>query len=96
MSRTHDTTPFPHRAQSLAPRQYGKKVTTPPTPLPVRAWIRTARGDDYEVDAVADRWTPRAAHIRFTDRFGRDDDAWVWAGAVTRRSDEPGRRPGGH
>lgn len=85
MSRQHEGTPFPKRARTLSPKQYGHKVTAPETPMPVRAWIVTMEGDEFEIDADAIAWTKRAVHISYIDRFDRPDTAWVWAGAVVRR-----------
>ena len=87
MSRPTGSTPFPQRARSLAPRQIGAataSITTPETPIPVRAWLLTVAGDDLEVDAEAVAWTTRAVQVRYVDKHGHDDTAWVWAGAVTR------------
>lgn len=85
MSRPTGNTPFPKRARTLNPKQYGFEVTTPETPMPVRAWIVTMQGDEFEIDADAIAWTKRAVHISYMDRFGHPDTAWVWAGAVVRR-----------
>lgn len=85
MSRTSGSPPFPQRARSLAVRQHGSDVTTAEQTIAVRAWIVTTKGDDVEVDAEAEAWTHRAVRIRYTDRFGYTDTAWVWAGAVARR-----------
>ncbi|GAA3216964.1 hypothetical protein GCM10010488_14960 [Oerskovia jenensis] len=40
------STSFPKRARTLSVRQYGREVTTPETPMPVRAWIVTKEGDE--------------------------------------------------
>src|SRR5690606_2885681 len=85
MARRSDTTPFPERARSLTPRQVGQPVTQAETPIPVRTWILTVRGEEREVDAEAIAWTPRAVRVAYTDKFGRLDTAWVWASAVRRR-----------
>ncbi|MFP3714055.1 hypothetical protein [Puerhibacterium sp. TATVAM-FAB25] len=88
MSRPTDRTPWPQRARSLAPRQYrtaDEQVVPAPQPFPVRAWLVTVAGDDLEVEGEAVAWTRRAVHVRFTDKHGRPDDAWVWVGAVARR-----------
>lgn len=85
MGRPTGNTPYPERARSLAPRQTGARSTETETPIPVRAWILTMRGDELEVDAEAIAWTPRAVRIAYTDKFGRRDTAWVWSGAVQRR-----------
>ncbi|GAA3218283.1 hypothetical protein ACFP63_08575 [Oerskovia jenensis] len=85
MSRPTGNTSFPKRARTLSPKQYGRDVTTPETPTPVRAWIVTMEGDELEIDADAIAWTKRAVHISYIDRFERPDTAWVWAGAVVRR-----------
>jgi hypothetical protein len=85
VSRPTGNTPFPKRARTLSPKQYGFEVTTPETPVPVRAWILTVGGEEFEVDADVIAWTKRAVQIRYIDRFERPDTAWVWAGAVVRR-----------
>lgn len=85
MGSRHDSTPFPERARTLSPRQIGAPVTTAETPVPVRAWVLTVRGDEFEVDAEALAWTQRAVRIAYTDKHGRLDTAWVWASAVRRR-----------
>lgn len=85
VSRPTGNTSFPKRARTLSPKQYGREVTTPETPVPVRAWIVTMEGDEFEIDADAIAWTKRAVHISYIDQFERPDTAWVWAGAVVRR-----------
>lgn len=85
MSRPTGNTPWPQRPRSLAPRQYGPAVTEPGQVIAVRAWILTVQGDELEVDADATAWTSRAVRIRFVDKYGHLDYAWVWAGAVVRR-----------
>ncbi|WP_251151344.1 hypothetical protein [Cellulosimicrobium sp. Marseille-Q4280] len=85
MSRPTGNTPFPQRARSLAPRQYGQPVTQAPEPIPVKAWVVTVAGDDLEVAGDATAWTSRAVRVRFVDKFGHLDSAWLWAGAVSRR-----------
>ena len=85
MSRPTGNTPFPDRARTLHPRQHGMKVPTPDRPIPVRAWIVTVKGEDLEIDGDAMAWTERAVRVRYVDKFGHLDSAWVWASAVTRR-----------
>lgn len=85
VSRPTGRTPFPQQARSLHARQHGLPITEPERPIAVRAWIVTVRGEDLEVDGDAMAWTPRAVRVRYVDRFGHLDSAWVWAGAVTRR-----------
>lgn len=67
------------------PRQYGAGEVRPERVIPVRAWVITVSGEDIEVDGDAVAWTRRAVRVRFVDRFGHLDHAWVWVGAVTRR-----------
>ncbi|ACZ32469.1 hypothetical protein Xcel_3470 (plasmid) [Xylanimonas cellulosilytica DSM 15894] len=87
MSRPTGNTPFPERARTLAPKQYGlhEDPVRPSEPIPVRVWLVTVRGDEFETDAVALAWTRRAVNVEYIDKHGRRDSAWVWAGAVTRR-----------
>lgn len=85
VSRPTGNTPFPQRARSLAPRQYGEPVTQAESPIPVTAWIVTVQGDDLEVHGDAMAWTKRAVRVRFVDKHGHLDSAWLWAGAVSRR-----------
>lgn len=85
MGSRNDTTPFPERARSLAQRQIGSPVTQAESPIPVRTWILTVRGEEFEAEAEAIAWTPRAVRVAYTDKFGRRDTAWVWANAVRRR-----------
>lgn len=57
-------------------------VTIDPQPEKVKAWVRF--GDTpVLVDALAERWTPRAMGIRF-QVAGKDVRTWVWASAVER------------
>lgn len=84
VSRPTGNTPFPERARSLTSLQCGKPETTAETPIPVRAWILTVRGEDFLVDAEVIAWTPKAVRVRYTDKHGRPDTAWIWANAVTR------------
>lgn len=42
------------------------------------------QGEEFEVDAEAIAWTKRGVQIRYIDRWGRPDTAWLWAGAVSR------------
>lgn len=87
MSRPTGHTPFPERVRSLAPKQYGlhEDPVKPSEPIPVRVWLVTVRGADFETDAVALAWTRRAVRVEYVDKYGRKDAAWVWAGSVTRR-----------
>jgi len=57
-------------------------VTIDPNPEQVKAWVRF--GDaPVLVDALAERWTPRAVGIRLT--VGEKElRTWVWASAVER------------
>lgn len=67
-------------------RQYGpEREHRPERAIPVRAWILTVNGEDLEVDGDAVAWTRRAVRVRFVDKHGHLDYAWVWVGAVTRR-----------
>lgn len=79
-------------ARSLRPIQIGEPITQAPTPVEVLAWILRVDGTEDQVEATATAWTPRAVNITYQDHWGRDDRAWVWAGAVTRRPAEPPRR----
>lgn len=67
------------------PKQYGADEHRPERTIPVRAWVLTVNGEDFEVDGDAVAWTKRAVQVRFVDRFGHVDHACVWVGAVTRR-----------
>lgn len=89
MSRPTGNTAWPDRARGLAPRQradVGEHETRADRPIPVTAWLVTVAGADMQVDAEAIAWTRRAVEVRYVDRHGRPDSAWVWAGAVTRRA----------
>lgn len=61
--------------------------------MPVRAWIVTMEGDEFEIDADAIAWTRRAVHISYIDRFERPDTAWVWAGRWSDGSSVAGASP---
>ncbi|WP_286189668.1 hypothetical protein [Sanguibacter hominis] len=54
-------------------------------PIPVRAWLLTVDGEEVEVEAEAVAWTGRAVRVSYVDKYGHEDSAWVWAGAVARR-----------
>ncbi len=77
------------RPRSLAPEQYAPvRVTSPPEPLPVEAWVVWEDGVEECVgapeQAVAASWTSRAVLVRWGVP-PRVLEAWVWAGAVSRR-----------
>ena len=57
-------------------------LTIDPHPQRCKAWVRFG-STAMQVDAVADRWTPRAIGIRF-DVAGQEARTWVWASAVER------------
>jgi hypothetical protein len=65
-------------------RTAGEKVTRPEHGVPVQAWVRFHESS-IQPAAEAVAWTDRAVLVRFTLRDGRVREAWVWAGAVTRR-----------
>lgn len=69
------------------PSQYGGDggERRPERTIPVRAWIITVSGEELEVDGDAVAWTRRPVRVRYVDRHGHLDYAWVWVGAVTRR-----------
>lgn len=54
-------------------------------PIPVLAWLLTVDGEETEVEAEAHAWTSRAVRVGYVDKYGHEDFAWVWAGAVERR-----------
>ncbi|WP_125778372.1 hypothetical protein [Antribacter gilvus] len=88
MSRPTGNTPFPETARGLHPRQYapdGMAVVEAERPIPVRAWIVTVRGDDREVDGDVMAWTRKAVRLRYVDKYGHLDSAWIWANAVIGR-----------
>lgn len=59
-------------------------ITIDPHPQGCKAWVRFG-ASAVRVDALIDRWTPRAIGIRF-DVAGREARTWVWASAVERTS----------
>lgn len=68
------------------PRQYGSGTEVrPERAIAVRVWIQTVSGEDLQVDADALAWTKRAVYVRYVDKFGHLDRAWVWVGAVEGR-----------
>ncbi|WP_205692789.1 hypothetical protein [Cellulomonas sp. IC4_254] len=68
------------------PRQYGSGTEVrPERAIAVRVWIQTVSGEDLQVDGDALAWTKRAVYVRYVDKYGHLDRAWVWVGAVERR-----------
>ncbi|MEO3935643.1 hypothetical protein V3N99_02680 [Dermatophilaceae bacterium Soc4.6] len=77
------------RPRSLAPEQYAAvRVTTAGAPVPVVAWVVWESGVEELVgaveQAVAVSWTSKAVLVRWGVP-PRVLEAWVWAGAVSRR-----------
>jgi len=60
------------------------QVTTAPTPIPVRAFVRFHEAVIRpECEAIA--WTARAVKVRVHMKSGATHETWVWASAVDRR-----------
>lgn len=79
-----DRVPMRDEVRTLSPKPVGEPVTRPDEAIPVVAWLATRDGD-IQVTGWAIAWSPRAVHLRYHDRHGREGFAWVWANAVTRR-----------
>lgn len=59
-------------------------VTEAETPIPVRVWVRFHEVSVHpEAEAIA--WSDHAVQVRWTQRTGTVQTAWVWASAVQRR-----------
>jgi hypothetical protein len=72
-------------SHSLTPAEIGQlDVTEPPTPQPVRAWVRYSE-TPVQVEARAIAWTERAVKVERTMRDGSVQQAWVWRSAVSQR-----------
>lgn len=52
-------------------------------PVPVKAWIDYGNAS-AQVLGSAIAWTRRAVCVLWTDSYDRQQEAWVWAGAVER------------
>jgi hypothetical protein len=57
------------------------EVTTPATPVSVRAWARY-RETPARVEGRAIAWTSRAVHVEWTDGNGQTQRAWLWSSTV--------------
>ncbi|MEO7233821.1 MAG: hypothetical protein ABIW80_00455 [Lapillicoccus sp.] len=58
-------------------------------PVRVSAWVVWEDGVEELVHAYAVAWTPRAVQIRFGVP-PHQHHTWVWAGAVSRATTDPG------
>jgi hypothetical protein len=69
---------------SLSPAELdtdNDEVTTPATPVSVRAWARYPE-TPARVEGRAIAWTSRAVHVEWVDGNGETQRAWVWSSAV--------------
>lgn len=59
-------------------------VSEATVPIPVRVWVRFPEVSVHpEAEAIA--WNDHAVRVRWTQRSGVVQTAWVWASAVKRR-----------
>lgn len=84
-ARNADRVPMHQSALSLPPGAIGEPVRPLEPPSPVRVWIVRPRVGWAQLDGVANAYTPLAGQVRFVDEHGREDQAWVWANAISRR-----------
>lgn len=65
----------------------GERMVQPEIPLSVHVWITSGRGKSFHATGHAVAWAGSHVRVRYLDPGGREGFAWVWASAVTRRTD---------
>jgi hypothetical protein len=83
--RNPDKPPAHARAWSLPPQAIGQPVTPLEPAVKVTAWVCRPRLGWTQLDGEANAYTRTAAHVVLVTESGLIEDAWVWAGGVTRR-----------
>jgi hypothetical protein len=69
--------------RSLSATERGGEPVTRGRPVPVKAWIDYGNAS-AQVLGSAVAWTRRCVCVLWTDGYDRQQEAWVWAGAVER------------
>ena len=69
--------------RSLSEIERGPDPVVRGEPVPVKAWIDYGNAT-AQVLGSAVAWTRRCVHVLWVDSHDREQEAWVWAGAVER------------